>query len=448
MLQSFSPEEAQELVDSLILAKTGKHLSDVESLILKESWKNKKYEEIGQEYGYSGEYLQKDIGNKLWKKLTDVLGEEVSKRNFKEALKRKWSKDKEKSSDKSDNFLVNSHSEDLSFPDGLVPLTSNLYMEREGNEGNSYSELFKKGSLIRIKAPHLMGKTSLMIRLLDYAQKQGYHATYLDFKEIGHQKLNDLEQLLQWICFQVGRQLKLKNCLKDYWDTDILGSNDNCTVYFEDYLIPSLNSPLVLGLDNVDLIFPYSAVIDDFFGMLRSWHEKGKTDETWQQIRLIIAHSTEAYITLDLNQSPFNAGFPVELQEFNIQQIESLAQQHGLNLSSQDLNQLMKIIGGHPHLVRLGLYYLKKEQMALEDLLKNASTEAGKYSNHLRSLQSILKQNLPLAEAYKKVVNSEHPSELNSSHTYQLHSLGLVKRYENYVTPSCALYHQYFQRVL
>ena len=37
--------------------------------------------------------------------------------------------------------------------------------------------------------------------------------------------------LPNWFCLMVGRQLELENRLKDYWDTEILGSNDNCTVY-------------------------------------------------------------------------------------------------------------------------------------------------------------------------------------------------------------------------
>ena len=102
----------------------------------------------------------------------------------------------------------------------------------------------------------------------------------------------------------------MSNRLGDYWDTDILGSNDNCTVYFEEYLLPEISKPLVIGLDDVDRIFSYPEVVGDFFGMLRNWHERGKISKIWKDLRLIIAHSTECYIPLDLNQSPFNAGIP------------------------------------------------------------------------------------------------------------------------------------------
>ncbi|HAA31866.1 MAG TPA: hypothetical protein DCE56_34405, partial [Cyanobacteria bacterium UBA8553] len=41
--------------------------------------------------------------------------------------------------------------------------------------------------------------------------------------------------------------------------------------------------------------------------------------------------STEVYIPLDLNQSPFNAGLPVELREFDKKQIQDLVRLHDLN---------------------------------------------------------------------------------------------------------------------
>ncbi|MDM3846645.1 AAA-like domain-containing protein [Dolichospermum sp. LEGE 00240] len=36
--------------------------------------------------------------------------------------------------------------------------------------------------------------------------------------------------------------------------------------------------------------------------MLRSWHEKGKNNETWQKLRLVLSHSQEVYISLDVNK--------------------------------------------------------------------------------------------------------------------------------------------------
>ena len=161
-----------------------------------------------------------------------------------------------------------------------------------------------------------------MNRILAQCQSQNYKTVYLDLSSVERSILKDLDKLLRWLCLMVSRQLELENQLSDYWDTEILGSNGNCTVYFEEYLLPAIDCPLVLGLDEVDRVFPYTEVIEDFFGMLRGWHEKGKISRRWKQLRLVMAHSTECYIPLDMNQSPLNAGVPVELQEFDPKQIK------------------------------------------------------------------------------------------------------------------------------
>jgi AAA-like domain len=209
-----------------------------------------------------------------------------------------------------------------------------------------------------------------------------------------------------------------------------------------------IDTPLVLVLDDVDRVFPYAEVIEDFFGLLRSWHEKGKTSDLWQQVRLVIAHSTEAYIPLDLNQSPFNAGVPVELKDFNTQQITTLAQLHQLHWDQNQVTQLIARIGGHPHLVRLALYEIGSGKVTLDQFLIDVSTEVGIYGTLLRRYLEVLKGDVSLAEAYKKVVTAPEPVYLDATHVFHLHSLGLIHYSNNAVIPSCNLYRQYFSRVL
>ncbi len=344
--------------------------------------------------------------------------------------------------------LAQAEGRELPFPEGLVALDSPFYVKRPGIECLCYETIMKPGSLIRIKAPKLMGKTSLMIKLLTYAAHQNYQTVYLDLSSVERGILTNLDKFLRWLCLMVGRQLRLENQLNDYWDTEIWGSNDNCTVYFEEYLLAEIDCPVVLGLDEVDRLFPYTEVIEDFLGMLRSWHEKGKISESWKQLRLVMAHSTEVYIPLDLNQSPFNAGVPVELLEFDKKQIQDLVRLHDLNWNDTQIEELMRMVGGHPYLVRLAMYHVSSLQVTLEQLLQEAATEAGIYSNHLRRHLETLQKCPELALALKKVVTSPEAIELDSMQIYKLHSMGLVQRQNNEVMPRCNLYREYFRRVL
>ncbi|WP_392532529.1 AAA-like domain-containing protein [Nostoc sp. C117] len=446
---AFTWEKAKQIAEQIVFNNLGEHLKDIEMDVLKGSWEGVIYEKMAEQYNLSVNYLRGDVGPHLWQKLSEALGEEVTKSNFKGALERASTRQLSPNIDSNIKQLKSSLAE-LPFPEGSVPLDSPFYVERNGLESVCYQTVIKTASLIRIKAPNLMGKSSLIMRILHHAESQNYQTVYLNFSSVERAILTNLDKLLRWLCLIVGRKLKLENRLKEYWDTEILGSNDNCTVYFEEYLLAEIDSPLVLGFDEVDRIFPYNQVVDDFLGMLRSWHEKGKISEQWKRLRLVIAHSTEVYIPLDMNQSPFNAGLPVTLLEFDQQQVINLAHLHQLNWNDIEVEELMKIVGGHPYLIRLAMYEVYTGKTTLKQLLQDASTEAGIYSNHLRRYLETLhsEEAQGLKVALKKVVSSPEPVELDSMQIYKLHSMGLVQRQDNQVIPRCNLYREYFYRVL
>ncbi|WP_017327352.1 AAA-like domain-containing protein [Synechococcus sp. PCC 7336] len=441
----FTWEDACGFADRIVFEQTAKHLTDLEVKVLRGAWDKLTYDEMAQLYNYGAGYLNRDIGNPLWKKLSKALGEKVSKVSFSEALRRSRLKRQTAIGQSSGILDADEIDAEETFVEGPVPPQSPFYVRRENVEALGFKSVVKSGSLIRIKAPRLMGKTSLVYTLLAYAEEREYSTVYLDLHSIDTSIVADLERLLRWLCAAVSRRLKLPNRLNDYWDSEIFGSNDNCTAYFEEYLLSQLDRPLVLALDNVDRIFPQREIIDDFFGLLRSWHEKGRIAQIWQNLRLILSHSTEAYIPLDYNQSPFNTGIPIELPEFDRQQIAAIAKLQQLDLDSADIDALQAMVGGHPYLVRLALQESSTKQIPLDRLLQDACAEPGIYSDHLRRLWVALQDNAELLQALETVVNSSDPVSLNPIVTYKLHSMGAIEYRDNRVVPRCNLYRDYFR---
>ncbi|MEM9979777.1 MAG: AAA-like domain-containing protein [Cyanobacteria bacterium P01_D01_bin.2] len=185
-------------------------------------------------------------------------------------------------------------------PGGQVDLSSLYYVERPPTEANCYETVLRPGALIRIKASRQMGKTSLMSRILRHANENQCLTIPLSFQLADAAIFADLDKFLKWFCASVGRRLRLPNKLADYWD-EIFGVKDNCTAYFEEYLLPEISKPLVLGLDEVDMVFEHPNIAADFMGLLRAWHESSKTNELWKKLRLVVVHSTEVYIHWDIN---------------------------------------------------------------------------------------------------------------------------------------------------
>lgn len=335
-------------------------------------------------------------------------------------------------------------------PTGQVRLASAFYIERTPYESQCYKEILKPGCLIRIKAPRQMGKTSLMARILYHAKEQGFRTVPLSLQHADASIFTNLKEFLQWFCAKITRKLRLSYKVDDYW-SETYGSKDNCTAFFEDCLLPESDAPLVLGLDEVDRVFQYPKIADDFFGLLRAWYEEGgygyNEGYSWEKLRLVIVHSTEVYIPL--YQSPFNVGLPIELTEFSEEQVRDLANRHGLDWQSNEISQLMQMVGGHPYLVRLALYYIAQQELTLSKLVEIAPTDTGIYGDHLRRHLWNLQQYPDLATAFAKVIHHQNSVELDSVLAFQLNSLGLVQlQQDNRVIPRFELYRQYFQERL
>ncbi|HIK04331.1 MAG TPA: AAA-like domain-containing protein [Trichormus sp. M33_DOE_039] len=442
-------EEVLKILDTAVFNKANRHLKDVEIIVLQGSWEGLSYDEIASNATYTEAYLRQIIGFSLWKLLADVLGEEVSKTNFRAAVERLYNRYQ--------NILPTEVNLDSSItvenkfvpgcPEGSVPLNSPFYIQRVPLEKHCYETILQPGSLIRIKAPEKMGKTSLLDRIIAHSKQQGYHTVRINLLQAETTFFRNLDKFLQWFCFYVSRRLKLPNLLNKTWD-EYRGSIVNCTAYFEDNILSQIDNNLVLALDNVDIIFQYPESSQGFFAMLRTWHEEANISEIWENLRLIVVHSTEDYGSLDINRSPFcNIGLVFELIEFTTEQIQNLVQLHRLDYNQNQVQQLMSLIGGHPYLIRLALYHLALGQ-TLENFLQTAPTNAGIYEEHLRQLLHYLQINLPLAKAFKQVVTATEPVAVATIPAYQLYSMGLVKRVGNKLEPRCRLYRQYFQEHL
>jgi tetratricopeptide (TPR) repeat protein len=74
-------------LDSLVFKKTGDRLSELQYTILEQVWQGRTYLEIAERYGCT-EGHAKDVGADLWKQLSQLLGEPVTKKTLRLILSR------------------------------------------------------------------------------------------------------------------------------------------------------------------------------------------------------------------------------------------------------------------------------------------------------------------------------------------------------------------------
>lgn len=450
--QSMNIDEIVETVEKTILYRP---LNPLERLILRHSWLGQDYKEMTQNARYGSNYI-KEVGSQLWRELSDALGQKVTKKNIHIILSHHQSnqtiepenrEEQQLTSELEPNNVLRANHK-IKYPSEPVPFNSPLYVSRPPIEELAYREIHKPGCVIRIKAPRKMGKSSLLNQIIAHSSEKGYKIVYLDFQEAEQAVFASLDKFLRWFCANVSRSLNLSTKLEEYWDED-MGSKVSCKIYFEGYLLEEIDRPIVLALNEVNRVFEHSTIAQDFLPMLRFWHEQGQAVETWQKLRLIVVHSTEVYIPLKINQSPFNVGLSIQLPPFNLEQVKDLAQRYGLNwANTNEAQKLMEIVGGHPYLVSIALYHLCRREITLDELLQTAPTQAGIYRDYLRSHLAMLRNEPSLTSAFQQVVSKNKSVILEAIAAYKLESMGLVQLEGNLARLSCELYRLYFREQL
>ena len=336
---------------------------------------------------------------------------------------------------------------EITYPECSEVLDSPFYIQRNDIDNRCQNLIDREGCLIRIKAPKQMGKTSLINRLFDHAEKEGNYIVYYDFSFIDVNTLNNIDSFFYSLSSYIAEELSdLTN--RDF-NLEAWNKNNSLTTECTKFLKKSLleiERPLVLIFDETDRIFQYESVYQSFAPMLRYWHNKGKTSSVWKKLKLILAHSTEEYVKLDINQSPFtNVGETINLVDFTVSQVTELAIRHGIT-DDTVINSLMTLVGGHPYLIRLALYHLAKENLSLKQLLVEAATDSGIYRHHLQRHLMRLQNNPSLATAFQQVVRSEQPIIIREQHLkHKLEGMGLITIRGNLASVRYDLYRQYFK---
>lgn len=76
--------DTSEMLDELL--KLGS-MTDLQNTVLRSAWSGKTYPEIAEDLGYDAGYVR-DVGSKLWRVLSDTLGLEINKTNFRSQIQR------------------------------------------------------------------------------------------------------------------------------------------------------------------------------------------------------------------------------------------------------------------------------------------------------------------------------------------------------------------------
>ena len=328
---------------------------------------------------------------------------------------------------------------------GAVPPDSPFYVPRVSDQ-EFLLALQHQESILLVKGARQMGKTSLLAQGTKHTKEMGWRVGITDFQKLNSAQMADEETFYRLLAATLARQLKFKYDFAGEWD-EIFGANLNMENFLRE-LLDSAEEPLVWYMDEVDKLFlaPFAS---DFFGLVRSWHNSRSTepDGPWNKLTVVIAYATEAHLFIqDLNQSPFNVGRRLDLEDFNIQQTVDLNGRYGSPLKNyQEVETLHGLIGGQPFLTRRALDVLATGKMDLDTLNAQAVRDDGPFSDHLKRLLVAVTR-LPAVVEYVRALLAGSPRNDQDSY-YRLLSAGIIKQTrDGKVTFRCDLYRRYLEQ--
>lgn len=326
---------------------------------------------------------------------------------------------------------------------GTIELDSPYYIERSVDQ--RIKDLITiPHSFITIMGSMQTGKSSLLMRSIHHTRLSGANVVRMDVQGgIRSECLNSFEVFTICLARLIVKGLWLDIDVEDVWRKTLAPAR-KLTLLMEDYILPQVDSLLVLALDEASLLLQ-TDFSTDFFGLLRYWYSSASFDDLWKKLNIIMTISSEPYLLIsDPYQSPFNVAHPFRLEDFNVTQVNELNQQYGTPLEEKYFDQFMSLLNGHPYLTQKALYTLASRELNWSDMANILTDERGPFGEHLRFYYWLVSKDLDLRRTLEGIL--QHNFERNDT-VFRLEEAGLIKRDRktDKLTFRCNLYKMYFE---
>ncbi|NTW21106.1 MAG: hypothetical protein HGA42_16630, partial [Nostocales cyanobacterium W4_Combined_metabat2_030] len=241
---------------------------------------------------------------------------------------------------------------------GCLHSDSSSYIKRKADD-ELYNAI-KAGIFCRIYAPRQMGKSSLLLKVMNCLKNERFACAYIDLSMFGsgvdkNSFQNFCYSLIDTLVSEFALTSRFN--LREWWEEETKWSSAGMSFrqFIDDILTEEINQDIIIFIDEIDYLIAQDFTAD-FLSLLRGLYERNKFKQNNKlKCNFVLSGiNLDTYSRLIVNTSPVNVGVRIELKEFTYEEAVALA--GGLAEKTDNPQELLKYIlewtGGQPFLTQ------------------------------------------------------------------------------------------------